>query len=116
MVKLQNKSRFASFDIEIGNTIRIFDSGVGLIYNAAYSVGKSPSKFFQKRTEQRKNKCMIQIWHNNIFSHCVLVGSSPKCLFSGKIGEVFEISNSTVFHLFSIDTRYVCNINIRIVL
>lgn len=81
MVKSYNKHRFAVFDRETGDTIRIFDSGVGLIYNVAYSVGKSPSKFFQKRTEQRKNKCMIQIWHNNIFSHCVLVDSFLKCFF-----------------------------------
>lgn len=81
MVKLQNKSRFAAFDIEIGNTIRIFDSGVKMIYNVAYSVDKSPPTFFQKPTEQRKNKCMIQIWHNNIFSHCVLVDSFLKCFF-----------------------------------
>lgn len=104
------------FDRETGDTIRISHSGVVMICNVAYSVDKSPPTFFQKPTEQRKNKYMIKIWHNNIFSHCVLVGSSPKCLFSGKIGEVFEISNSTVFHLFSIDTRYVCNISIRIVL
>lgn len=84
------------FDRETGDTIRISHSGVGMIYNVAYSVDKSPPTFFQKRTEQRKNKCMIKIWHNNIFSHCVLVGSSLK-YFSGKIEDVFEIQNRLFF-------------------